>query len=295
MVSIIITAYNVEKYIEQSIKSALSQTYGSWSEMEVVVVLDKPTDNTTEIVKTIKDSKLRIIENEENVGAGLSRRKGIENALGDWILLLDGDDWLEPEFVEKLVSAGEKYGADIVSGGVTIREESGYYEVQCYGDCITEGYEKISKYWGQKIVFMNNRLIRKSMFEKVPYSNRRYIEDTPTIIPMLWFANRVVYVDEVGYNYRVNPESLTHTSNFVKEFIYKGLCWCDLIEFFNKVDPKVYEHVNIPSYVTTIITQLNSHKFTAEELQPYISEWAEFTMRFFNLIKINGIDNTFKF
>lgn len=287
MVSVVITAYNVAEYIEQSINSALAQTYG---DIEVVVVLDNPTDCTAEIVKAIDSPKLKIVENEVNVGAGLSRRKGVNEAHGDYILLLDGDDWLEPQFVGNLYKKAVELDADIVSGGVSIREPSGYYEIQCYGDCVTEGYEKIVKYWGQKIVFMNNRLIRKTLFEKVPYSHRRYIEDTPTIIPMLWYANKVLYVDEVGYNYRVNPKSLTHTSSFAKEFVFKGLCWCDLVEFFNTHDPGLYEHLDIREYVRTIIAQMNARHFTPQELQPYASEWAEFTYRFFNLIEINGIN-----
>lgn len=287
MISVIITAYNVAEYIEQSINSALNQTY---SDIEVIVVLDKPTDNTAEIVKSIDNPKIKVIENQVNIGAGLARRKGIQEAQGEYILLLDGDDWLEPQFIENLYNKAVETDADIVSGGVSIREPNGYYEIQCYGDCITEGYDKIVKFWGQKTVFMNNRLIRKTLCDKVPYSHRRYIEDTPTIIPMLWYANKVVYVDEVGYNYRVNPTSLTHNTSFIKEFIFKGLCYCDLVEFFNSVDPSVYQHLDIRNYAVTIIQQINTHKFTPQELQQYGSEWAEFVYRFFNLIEINNIN-----
>ena len=292
MVSIIITAYNVADYIKQSINSALNQTF---NDKEIIVVLDKPTDGTDKIVKEFNKSlkksgnEIKIVENKENVGAGLARRIGIANATGEYILLLDGDDWLEPQFIENLYNKAVETDADIVSGGVSIREPSGYYEIQCYGDCVTEGYDKIVKYWGQKTVFMNNRLIRKTLCDKVPYSHRRYIEDTPTIIPMLWYANKVVYVDEVGYNYRVNADSLTHTSDFVKEFVYKGLCYCDLVEFFNANDPGLYQHLDIRDYAKTIITQMNTHKFTAQELQPYASEYAEFMYRFWDLVEVNGI------
>ena len=287
MVSIIITAYNVEDYIEQSIKSALNQ---SLKDIEVIVVLDKPTDNTESIVKSIKDDRLKIVENEKNIGAGLSRRMGIAQAKGDYIILLDGDDWLEPTFIEHLYKRAKEENADIVSGGVTIREESGYYEVQCVGDRVCEGYEKITKYWGLKTVFMNNRLIRRELFGKVPYCHRRYIEDTPTIIPMLWYANKVVYVDEIGYNYRVNPKSLTHTSDWFKEWVFKGLCYCDLIEFFNSHDPGLYEHLDIRKYIVTMLTQLNNIKLTAEQINQYPNEYCELMFRLFNLIKIESVN-----
>ena len=286
MVSIVITAYNVGEYIEQSVKSALSQ---SLKDVEVVVVLDKPTDNTADVVRTIKDKRLKIVENKKNIGAGLSRRTGIAHAKGDYILLLDGDDWLEPSFVESLYKRAKEENADIVSGGVTIREESGYYEVQCVGDRVCEGYEKITKYWGLKTVFMNNRLIRRELFGKVPYCHRRYIEDTPTIIPMLWYANKVVYVDEIGYNYRVNPKSLTHTADWFKEWVFKGLCYCDLVEFFNAHDPELYKHLDIRQYACNIFAQLRQSVLTVETVSQYPNEFCELMMRLSNLVSVESV------
>lgn len=289
MVSIIVTAYNVEEYIEKAIRSAMEQTY---RDLEIVVVSDVPTDNTLEIIRTLEreDDRIRVIENDQNVGAGLSRRRGIAESRGEYILLLDGDDWLNPDFIEKLYNSAIETDADITSGGVTIRHPDGYYEVQCCGNAVTEGYDKVVKFWGLKTVFMNNRLIKRHMFDKVIYSHRRYIEDTPVIIPMLWYANKVVYVDCWGYNYRMNDKSLTHTSNPFKEFLFKGLCWCDLIEFFNEKDPDLYQHLDIRDYVRTIINQYNTIPFTPEMINEYLVEWAEFNMRFHRLVTINGID-----
>lgn len=287
-VSIVITAYNVEEHIGQCVESALAQ---SPDDKEVVIVLDAPTDGTAAAVRAFAGRQgVRIVENAENLGAGLSRRMGVAAARGERILLLDGDDWLEPGFVGQLLECAERTGADIVSGGVTIREPSGYYEVQCCGECVTEGYEKVAKYWGLKTVFMNNRLIRRSLFERVPYCGRRYIEDTPTIIPMLWWANKVAYTDAPGYNYRVNPKSLTHTADRAKEFVYKGLCWCDLVEFFNEHDPGLYGRLDIRQYAGTMLRQLNGRGFTAEEMRPYEKEWAELWTRFWHLVGVTGID-----
>ena len=76
MISVIITAYNVEDYISDSIKSVLEQTYKN---VEIIVVCDNPIDNTEKIVDELaeKDSRIRVINNERNVGAGMSRKVGI--------------------------------------------------------------------------------------------------------------------------------------------------------------------------------------------------------------------------
>ena len=85
-ISIIITAYNVKDYIEKAIESAINQTY---KDIEIIVVNDCSTDNTKQLIEKYD---VKLINNKENVGAGLSRRIGIKYATGDYILLLDADD-----------------------------------------------------------------------------------------------------------------------------------------------------------------------------------------------------------
>lgn len=101
MVSIVITAYNVEKYIEQAVRSATGQTH---KDIECIVVNDCSTDSTLAIIERLaaEDKRIRIITNEKNEGAGASRRKGIATAKGEYILLLDGDDWIEEDFIATL-------------------------------------------------------------------------------------------------------------------------------------------------------------------------------------------------
>jgi hypothetical protein len=88
---------------------------------------------------------------------------------------------------------------------------------------------------------MNNKIIKRELGVKVPYCTRRFIEDTPTIIPILWYANKVAYVSNVGYHYRDNENSLTHQANIFKYALYRGLCTLDLIDFFNTHDKIMLE------------------------------------------------------
>lgn len=282
-VSIVITAYNVAEYIAKSIQSALQAD-------EVIVVVDCPTDNTLEEAKKVKSKKVRIIENEQNVGAGLSRRRGIAEARGEYVMLLDGDDYIEEGYIAALWKRAEETGADIVSSGVKILNADGSWKAESYGNCVTEGNAKVARFWGERIVFMNNKIIRRSLYDLVPYSHRRYIEDTPTIIPILWYANKVEYVDNIGYVYVMRQGSLTHTTNAVKDVIYKGLCWLDLLDFFNEKDPSVFGAVNIKGFVKNIIQVLNNTHISEEDIAPYKEEWAEFSRRLLQAIKINQID-----
>ncbi len=276
MVSIVITAYNVEKYIAQAIHSALKQTH---KDLECVIVEDCSTDNTLAEIKRaiLNDERVHILENRENIGAGASRRKGIEATKGDYILLLDGDDWIEPDFIEVLYKKAIESGAEIVSGGIKVIREDGSWEATSYGNCITEGTEKVTKFWGEKVVFMNNKLISRKLHELIPYCERRFIEDTPTIIPQLYLANKVAYVDNTGYNYRMQEGSLTHNASPFKYALFRALCVEDIVRFFEKYDKEFIKLIPLGLSYEQLIIKIRELRPTKEMIEPYKDEWIEFT------------------
>lgn len=92
MISVVIPLYNKESSIKDTLHSVLSQNF---NDFEVVIVNDGSTDNSVDVVKTIKDSRIRLIE-QKNGGPSKARNTGILNAKGDWIVLLDADDQLLP-------------------------------------------------------------------------------------------------------------------------------------------------------------------------------------------------------
>ena len=287
--SIVITAYNVQDYILECINSVKHQKISKGHFIEIIVVEDKSTDNT--LAKLHEINGFKLIQNKENVGAGLSRRIGIQNATGEYIMLLDGDDYLENEnHLSTLINKAVETNADVVGGGIKILKEDNSYDITSYGTYTCEGYEKISKFWGERIVFMNNKIIRKTMYDKFPYCTRRYIEDTPVIIPILWAANKVEYVDTIGYVYRMRQDSLTHEADDFKNLVFKALCWCDLMEFFNKEDKEVFNHINIKGYITNTINILNNSILTPSIVQPYANEFAELMLRMINLIQVTNIN-----
>lgn len=287
-VSIVITAYNVADYLEKAVFSAVQQGV-----KEVIIVEDCSTDDTQVVTAELamKHSDIvKVIYNEKNIGAGLSRRVGIENATGEYVLLLDGDDYLDEGYIKALLDRAEETGADIVSSGIKIINEDGTWKAESYGNATTVGNEKFSRYWGERIVFMSNKLIRRSLYEKVPYNHRRYIEDTPTIIPILWYANKCEYVDMLGYNYVMRQSSLTHTTNQVKDVVFKGLCWLDLMDFFNANDKGVFEHIPIKGYLKNIFSVLNTIKIKPEDIEPFKEEWCEFMMRLVNGVVVQQVN-----
>lgn len=102
--SVIVSAYNIEKYVERAIKSILKQTFTNY---ELIVINDASTDKTLEKIKKFQDERIIIISNEKNVGLGAVRNIGIAKATGEYIVHLDGDDTLYEDIslerIDKLI------------------------------------------------------------------------------------------------------------------------------------------------------------------------------------------------
>ena len=105
--SIIIATHNNEKYIVEAIASVINQTFKEW---ELIIVNDKSTDNTENKIKSfLKDKRIKLINNEKQLGVGASRNIGVKNISSKFFGDLDGDDCLHPKAIEIMYDAHCKY------------------------------------------------------------------------------------------------------------------------------------------------------------------------------------------
>lgn len=93
-ISVIVPAYNVEKYLSQSLKSLSNQNF---QDFEVIVVDDASTDSTLEVARSHEDRRVRVIQHSQNAGVAAARNTGIHAARGEFIAILDSDDIAMPE------------------------------------------------------------------------------------------------------------------------------------------------------------------------------------------------------
>lgn len=123
MVSVIMPAYNAEKYIGKAIESILMQTY---ADLELLVIEDASTDHTLEIIKKYDDNRIRIFENFENKGISFSTNIGLRESRGKYIALMDDDDIAARERLEIQVKYLEGHKEiDILGGRSAIIDENG--------------------------------------------------------------------------------------------------------------------------------------------------------------------------
>ena len=120
--SIIMPAYNNARFIGDSIRSVLAQTYINW---ELLIVDDCSKDNTAEIVESFHDPRIHYQRNAHNMGAAETRNQALKIAKGRYIAFLDSDDLWEPEKLEKQITFMEKNGYAFTFSDYQIMQENG--------------------------------------------------------------------------------------------------------------------------------------------------------------------------
>ena len=112
LISVIIPAYNAEKYLSKCIKSIQNNSYKN---LEIIIVNDGSKDNTYEVAESFLDDKRIVLINQENGGVSIARNTGIDNAKGEYIAFIDSDDYVSVDYFEKLITVAAEDDTDITA------------------------------------------------------------------------------------------------------------------------------------------------------------------------------------
>ena len=160
-VSVIVPAFNAERTLDATLASIRAQTLPIW---EAVIIDDGSTDATQQIANSwcAKDSRFRLLE-RENGGEGAARNTGIAVALGEWLVFLDSDDWIAPEYIERMF---ERLGADrqldgVVCGCARVTPAGVFTEEAVYGPLDLQ--DPFPKFVRNCPLAIHNCMIRRSV------------------------------------------------------------------------------------------------------------------------------------
>lgn len=294
-ISVVMTVYNQEKYLVEAVMSVLGQEFVSpqlkGTELELIVVDDASTDKSGALLAGLAYNNadvMHVVTLPQNVGAGIARRRGIEEASGEWIATIDSDDWIDSNHFETLLLAGERERADIVVGGIVHHFQDGSVVVKKPAYFSGHGVEAVKKYLGSETMFCNNMIVRRELAQRERYSERRYVEDTPTVLRWMWLAGRVVYVPSATYNYRQNMASLCMTSSQWRTHLYCGLCACDMAVWYAGKDEWVARKMReeVAKYMQLVLNAEISMKDAGENGR----ELLEFVLKASRMVNINSCE-----
>lgn len=204
-ISVIVPAYNSERFIQRCINSIQVQTYKN---LEIIIVDDGSTDNTGSIVEKLSqtDNRIKPIK-QNNSGAGAARLNGVRAATGSWIGFIDSDDILDDDMYEKLIANAVRYNADISHCGyrrIKNDQVKYYYGTgRLHINDTTDGLKSLLK--GDIIApGLWNKLIRKTLVDEVIRANCidtdiKYMEDLLLNFYVFMRAKKSVFYDICPY------------------------------------------------------------------------------------------------
>lgn len=218
-ISIIVPVYNCEKYISNCINSILEQ---SFKDFELILVDDGSSDRSFEICESFakKDNRVRAIH-QPNSGVSRARNRGLDEAKGEYIGFVDGDDCVDKEMYKRLYKNLADNNADISICGIVnyFLKKNGTTEKvrqsQVDGFWIFSGEQALKEALQSRLYSVNpvNKLFKKELFDKLRYPEGKISEDAFLIPVVISKAGKVVYDSKPMYYYLRRENSIT-TSNF---------------------------------------------------------------------------------
>lgn len=217
MVSIIVPAYNAERWLPAAVRSVLAQTEQDW---ELVLVDDGSTDATPGLCDGYAASDARIrVEHTPNAGVSAARNRGLKLCRGQWILFLDADDVLHPDMLRIMIDAAIQHKAEMVSCATfqfhTPRQESEWLDTPIRTAVkeriLTSEEASLQAYYQTSDLNVSvwAKLYSRSVWHSQRFYNGRY-EDLEIACRLMESADRIVCVDAPLYGYRQNPDSYMH-------------------------------------------------------------------------------------
>lgn len=222
-VSIITPIYRVEKFIERCARSLLNQDFDS---IEYIFINDATPDNSFMILKNIVEKSnrkedIKLLENEHNLGVAKTRKKGMLEASGEYVIQIDADDWIEPNMINTLYNKVKQDNADIavcdyyisfITGKETYRKEE--YKPNIGFNIKNIMLGKVHPaFWNTLI--KRNLYVEKNIF---PEGKINMGEDYEMMLKLFLSTEKVTYIPKALLHYtQYNENSITKTMN--REYI----------------------------------------------------------------------------
>ena len=258
-VSVIIPAYNVERFIAECVNSVRNQTYKN---LEIIIVDDGSSDNTLDICRAManEDDRIKLVQGNHG-GVGRARNAGLDNVTGDYIVSVDSDDVLVPNMIETLYSKLIETGADVVACGCTFVSEDGE---PLYDKCPSEEWIVSGR---KALASQDDEIGRNAMLaapwgklaKREVYEGKRYKEgivyEDRHLMPYLYYdVPKFAIIPFCGCLYRQRNGSIMHVAPSPERFKTLFELLNDHVEFYVQKGDSELEIMNRKHIADAILT-----------------------------------------
>lgn len=265
-VSIIIPIYNVEPYLERCLNSVLAQT---WTEWECILINDGSKDNSPAIARKYveKDNRFVLIS-QENRGLSAARNRGIRKSSGMYICFLDSDDFLAPNFLERMLKCIVSNQADVtVCRYIRFGEQdipqknnrNGMEEILSPLQAVKKVLVARERYmitaWG--------KIYKRELFDDIEYPEGKVHEDEFVTYKIYAKCQKIVTISDKLYYYFVRGNSIMGQYTVKRLDILEA--FRDSIYFIQNTMPELYEQVFLNYLFNLAIAYYRVHQFKLDE------------------------------
>ena len=230
--SVIIPAYNAEKFLVKCVESVINQTYKN---IEIIIVDDGSSDSTPQICDELanKYDNIKIIH-QENQGSNIARLNGFNTSCGEYISFVDSDDYIDLNAYAKAIKVLEENDCDMVQFGI--------YTVDLDGNIIKEWHRDNMTFNNSRDVYLYfltnksptwnvwDKVYKRSLFDNIEWPHISMMEDYCISAQLFARTQKLMTIDEYFYYYVQNPASLCHDSPNTNPKIRKDIAIaCDLV------------------------------------------------------------------
>ena len=286
-VSVIIPIYNVEQYLAQCLDSVINQTYKN---LEIICVNDCSPDNSAKILQeyALKDNRIKIVNREKNGGLSAARNSGLDVATGEYVYFIDSDDWIDLDYIEKMVEAIELSNVDVVLNTNILVHKEGERSVQFMpyntqnnvSDCLLAAstcvWNMIWNTWAH--------IWKKSFLDKIGarFPEGYIIED------MYFQAVTFVHISKIYVTRASSYHYLVRNNSIMGAFTNSNLKYCyALLRIFNKTFDYLKEHDLLNTNKINLFTIINLQG-TLEEKKVFISELRKYFLKIKKYVEENN-------
>lgn len=300
--SIVIPVYNHEKYVKKCLETILEELP---ERTEIIIVDDCSTDNSLDVIKSIKSEHIKIICNEKNMGCAYSLNRAIGLAKGEYIGTNNSDDFVERGFYKKLLEVAQRENADVACANIA----------DYYNETERIIYNKIEErniYLNsidKKIDFFNikdievkaevllghwtassasTKIIRKELFDRYPYIGSK-ANDLTTIYPIMAEAEKIIYIPNLYMFYRQVPNSLSrrNTNDEYNSVIDSIVLSMKRMEKINNSNSKIelLFFNNCLSYFINVLCEIKDVDIKIATMKYFINKITEYRPNVFTEMK----------
>lgn len=260
MISIIIPVYNVQTYLDECVNSIVSQSYCN---LEIILVDDGSTDSSGKMCDLWleKDSRIKVVH-KLNGGLSSARNTGIEVAKGDYIAFVDSDDFVDKLMYESLLNILEKTSdIDVASCGIEQFRDENYLDVRIFLNCfdrefsVMEYIKLILEHEIDNAVW--NKLYRRTAISQTRFKEGQINEDILFNLEILSKINKLAYISNAYYKYRIRKGSITQQANpklfdFIDNAFYMRKRILEDMKLGLSLEMEGYIYHEMTNYISTI-------------------------------------------